>query len=559
MFANTGGVLISIILFCVVLFAFFALALYPVLRNTANRSTLAHMSEHSEESRLPSEPESEEQRELRKQLEAYHQIVGAMPPKPPEPSIGEILNLKTPEPERPRESFTDGDRDFPMPHESRSFHTGAPRKTTTLSFTPDSLPGASNPPKPEGETKPKEPYRLIDNMVEDVKRKAYGSTPEQKPEPERPENPHSLVSRIMYGDPDLQRRQEEENLRKREELIAREESLEAQRRTDRVVDVTRNPRSASEVMDDFARQAELDRREKLIEREEALRQSQPIGAYASAFKADETKQPPAGNDKRTGNSFGWLALGFALVQKGLDVIGFKNLIVGALLFLGAFVAFVFWFVGWERARQWRFSKRALIVSLAALVYFPLVGYQLYAQYKSEHPEKPQTAITATAPALTPSQTPTAVTPSKTLHDYFSEQGGNCWRETIEREVTVKKRKLKVEAQMCMDFNKKAQHLAFYIPDTVTSNGTFEVCSRLIDTHEGIIRDFIRRFQGTMETGPIEGRQTQVKDLRFTKYLVFFHEWYITQDRLDWLDLQARRKGLIVEFHSQRYVMARTPK
>lgn len=56
----------------------------------------------------------------------------------------------------------------------------------------------------------------------------------------------------------------------------------------------RSPKSAGEVMGDFARQAELERREKLVEREEKLQQ-QPR-AYASVFKNlhDDPKQssPP---------------------------------------------------------------------------------------------------------------------------------------------------------------------------------------------------------------------------------------------------------------------------
>jgi len=36
--------------------------------------------------------------------------------------------------------------------------------------------------------------------------------------------------------------------------------------------------------------------------------------------------------------------------------------------------------------------------------------------------------------------------------------------------------------MCMDFNKKAEYLAFYIPYEVEKS-TSDVCARLIDTHE----------------------------------------------------------------------------
>ena len=142
---------------------------------------------------------------------------------------------------------------------------------------------------------------------------------------------------------------------------------------------------------------------------------------------------------------------------------------------------------------------------------------------------------------------------KTLHDYFAEEGGNCWREMIPQEIAMKNEKIKVEAQMCMDFDSKAQHLGFYIPDT---DYPAQVSSRLINGYQGTIDTFVQRFQDKIEVGPSEGRKTQVKDLRFTKYLVIFHEVSIPQSQLDALELQAKQRGLIVDFHSQEYVMAR---
>src|SRR5882672_3300965 len=52
----------------------------------------------------------------------------------------EIAKLKESAEERPRESFTDGDRDFPLPHENRSWITGAKRKSVWFEFGPGSLP-----------------------------------------------------------------------------------------------------------------------------------------------------------------------------------------------------------------------------------------------------------------------------------------------------------------------------------------------------------------------------------------------------------------------------------
>src|SRR6267378_1154488 len=55
---------------------------------------------------------------------------------------------------------------------------------------------------------------------------------------------------------------------------------------------------------------------------------------------------------KPGNAIGWLAVGFAMLERGLDVIGYHNLIVGAGLFVGAFICFCVWFVRTEKARRW---------------------------------------------------------------------------------------------------------------------------------------------------------------------------------------------------------------
>jgi hypothetical protein len=198
------------------------------------------------------------------------------------------------------------------------------------------------------------------------------------------------------------------------------------------------------------------------------------------------------------------------------------------------------------ARHFDFSRgKTRAGFLIPIVLVAAFGWYAWPPPKSE-PQKAQPE--KTQPTAIKSESP------KTLHDYFAEEGGNCWRESIGQEIAVKGERIKAEAQMCMDFNSKAEHLAFYVPET---DYAAEVCSRLINDHQATIQSFIERYQGRTEAGPMEGRKTEVRDLRFTKYVVIFYEAFIPQFKLDALELQAKEKGLIIELHSQEYVMRRS--
>lgn len=102
--------------------------------------------------------------------------------------------------------------------------------------------------------------------------------------------------------------------------------------------------------------------------------------------ANESKPKPK-------NSIGWLAVGFALLERGLDVLGFHSVAVGGLLLGAAFVCFCSWFVNTERTKHWRISTRMVILAIAAAIYFPVIGFQIYKQYKQEN----RSAATASQP------------------------------------------------------------------------------------------------------------------------------------------------------------------
>jgi hypothetical protein len=133
---------------------------------------------------------------------------------------------------------------------------------------------------------------------------------------------------------------------------------------------------------------------------------------------------------------------------------------------------------------------------------------------------------------------------------------NALPKTIQQEIKIRgvrsEENIRVEKRFYMDFNNKTARLAFYVPDT---NHTLEICLQLLNEHEATIRDFVQQFQGKIEVGPIGGRQTEVKDLKFTGFIVFYHESFMNQSELDWLTSKAQKKGLSVEFRSQQYVLA----
>lgn len=160
-----------------------------------------------------------------------------------------------------------------------------------------------------------------------------------------------------------------------------------------------------------------------------------------------------------------------------------------------------------------------------------------------------------SPDSSPSPSPSAsVQPSpKTLHEYFIEEIYQSATDELPLKVKVKGKDIPVEARIYMNFNNKSVFLGFYIPDT---EHTTEVCQHLLRGHTGVLAAFVQLLQDKVEVGPIEGRKTQVKDLRFTKYLIIYHERSIPQSRKDLLDAEAKRLGLLVEYHSQEYVMAR---
>ena len=106
-----------------------------------------------------------------------------------------------------------------------------------------------------------------------------------------------------------------------------------------------------------------------------------------------------------------LILGFvlALVAMGLPMIGITvNLYLGALALSIAFALLAFGFWKWEKTANWETASRVNTLWVLGLIYFSLTGFQVFSQYKRDHPQpRPSEASSETArkPVGLPQQYP----------------------------------------------------------------------------------------------------------------------------------------------------------
>lgn len=355
------------------------------------------------------------------------------------------------------------------------------------------------------------------------------------------------------GDPEREREwREEQRLRRREKLLEREEAL---RRNER----RPLPRDhIADLLDQSAERRREEREERLLRALE--QQNMPYSIANELLKqpsinpeSGSGSAPPSSQDSPSDRQSPWHKdrdLVFAAVCVCVGIVAgiilwlapSKNpLVVGlALVVMFLLLAFSAGLVGHYFDRL-RFAIM-LGIPVSALLTF---GFGTYVW--PSPPPQPKPEIVNVIPAPTPVPSP------KLLHEYFEEETLNGLPKTIPEVLKVKNESVNVEKRFYMDFNNKTSRLAFYISDT---GYTPEVCLRLLNEHQATIRQFVQAWQGKIEMGPIEGRQTEVKDLRFTGYIIFYHESLMNQSERDSLTARAKSAGLAVEFRSQQYVLAR---
>ena len=95
-----------------------------------------------------------------------------------------------------------------------------------------------------------------------------------------------------------------------------------------------------------------------------------------------------------------LILGFfiALIAMALPMIGVTvNLYLGASILLVAFGLLAFGFWKWEKTAKWRTTWRVNTLWVLGLIYFSLVGFQIFSQYKKDHPQPKASEIVSETP------------------------------------------------------------------------------------------------------------------------------------------------------------------
>jgi len=99
--------------------------------------------------------------------------------------------------------------------------------------------------------------------------------------------------------------------------------------------------------------------------------------------------PPSSHPDRAGKIYFLLGVVVALFAEGLTLIGIIiNIWFGGLLLAVAFglVVKAFWI--WERTSRLHVILRIGTIAISALIYFGLIGRQMFAQYRKDHPQRP---------------------------------------------------------------------------------------------------------------------------------------------------------------------------
>lgn len=78
----------------------------------------------------------------------------------------------------------------------------------------------------------------------------------------------------------------------------------------------------------------------------------------------------------------------ALLSLGLPLIGVTvNLLLGSIALIGAFMLLAYGFWKWEKSSRWHWVWRIATIMITAIIFFTLVGHQIFTQYKRDHPKK----------------------------------------------------------------------------------------------------------------------------------------------------------------------------
>jgi hypothetical protein len=133
-----------------------------------------------------------------------------------------------------------------------------------------------------------------------------------------------------------------------------------------------------------------------------------------------------------------IGLFIALSAMGLPMIGIAvNLYLGALVLLVGFILLSYGFWRWETAARWGTGTRVSTIWGMGLVYFSLIGFQIYSQYQRGH--RPTTV----SPSLNsvsspPKQDSTTHTPEVNTRPEHASKGQSLAESTLILAANIRK-------------------------------------------------------------------------------------------------------------------------
>jgi hypothetical protein len=504
----------------------------------------------------------------------------AEPPNPPPPDDDE-----------PRASFTDDDRDFPMPHENRSWKTGRKRKVSVLRVDPDTLPKSKSepelPPEPP-ETTPAPSEQTDVEKATDSANAALTERLEQWPAvqkaiaDEKEQNTPVGYKYIEIGSADknendtdwryneraaprayqtafdelraaaIARAEEEARQevikRYREEEKAKSDSTDAsgqaelQHQREKMLGREESqPRSTYSIFAGQRERRDLRKREELLEREEALARE----------KRSSTSTSPTEPPKPTERKSFWDKL-WALTESNLFIGGGVGMAIAAYAFLlsgapwfGLCLLILGWLVISLSVYRHRFfeDRSRLVQVIGNLTVCGSVGLILGVLWGLLVPAPAQIGIST--PVLQPSPTATIATKSDqtekapTLTDLFKSDLPSLMKVTDKDTVGIQWQKgdvLHITTQVYLDFDAKTQFVGFYIP---SSERTYLASLQLVNA----VQDAIERLRKNQRIRAGYGDEgTTLDELVFSGRVFLYHEDF----------LSITEKADIIKAYKQRH-------
>jgi len=470
--------------------------------------------------------------------------------------------------EVPRASFTDDDRDFPLPHESRSWITGRERKVGVLRVPPDTLP--------ESETKSEPPPEKTDvEKATDATNAALTERLEQSPEVQKAINDEARqqeASRVGFkyieiGSADKKERDDTDwgyNERQPPQAYqiandianaaaiaqaaeeARQEVIKRYREEDEKTKSGADASGQAELLRERQKlreedqpQADLQKQQDLVARQEALRSSNR-SALEKLWKLTES------------NLFWSGGVGMALIALGFRWANAPPKLTIPLLFLAWLtITLSVYRHGFFEARS-RFIQVSGNVAISVAIAATLVVAWFILEPSTPTQTSPVVSTSSPSPIATATK-PDQPEKPPSLVDLFKSDYPNVIKVTEERiDIHYKEGdNLHITTQVYLDFDAKTQFVGFYIP--AAPGRTYDASLTLVDCVQDAI-DWMRKNQ-RMRAG-YGGEETSLNDLVFSGRVFLYQEDYLSITEKANIIKAYKQKHYEVQFRGPEYLNSR---